>query len=64
LADGKQNEPKTIGEVLMSVESRQFWERVYVTHVAGPTQAQDLAAMRADLALHAWRERFEPKAGD
>lgn len=63
MADGKQNEPKTIGEVLMSVEARQFWEKMYFAAMHCGWMREDVPAL-CDRALAQWRERFEPKAGD
>jgi len=64
----EQSEPKTIAEVLQSVEARSFWERAYLVLMqAGPgiiDSAQENAAMYADVALRDWQERFGPKAAE
>lgn len=66
--------PQTIPEVLLSIEARSFWERVYVAALTAedPNRAggwvtdppTDNRAQRADTALASWRSRFGPKAGE
>jgi len=51
----------TIPEVLLSIEARAFWERVYIANLHGNfTESEH----EADHALRAWRTRFERKAGE
>ena len=58
-----------IRDVLLSVEARQFWERVYIEVVRNP-ETFDRGftihpAKIADSALRDWRERFEkPEGGE
>lgn len=61
-----QTEPKEIREVLLSVEARQFWERVYCACVErgyAERADTDIPAL-ADAAVRGWQKRFAPKAGE
>lgn len=59
-----------IADVLLSMEARSFWERVYVACVErgypsfGTPEVPGISEI-ADTALLRWKERFEkPEGGD
>lgn len=71
MSDGIQPETKTIEAVILSAEARRFWEQAVLAILQVPLENEDeaevlvrIAIAQADYVLTAWRERFEPKAGE
>lgn len=57
------SETKSISEVLMNIEAREFWERVYLALIekTGVVKLEAPIPDLCDSALAAWKQRFEPK---